>query len=36
MSPFIAALVACGGFGSFIIFFGVILPGRQAHEPQRP
>jgi hypothetical protein len=34
MNPLIAALVACGGMASFIVFFGIILPGRQAHDPQ--
>jgi hypothetical protein len=28
MSPFIAAFVACGGMACFIVFFGILLPGR--------
>jgi hypothetical protein len=28
MSPFIAAFVACCAFASFIVVFGVLLPGR--------
>jgi hypothetical protein len=31
MSPFIAAFVACGGMASFIIVFGIILPGLRAN-----
>jgi hypothetical protein len=34
MSPFIAAFVACCGFASFIVVFGVLLPGRHPNELQ--
>jgi hypothetical protein len=36
MSPFIAALVACGGMAAFIVVFGILLPRRDAKEAQHP
>ncbi len=36
MSPFIAAFLACGGMASFIVIFGILLPGRQPNELQHP
>jgi hypothetical protein len=33
MSPFIAAFVACSSMLAFIVFFGILLPGHGASEP---
>jgi hypothetical protein len=36
MSPFIAALVACGYMASFIVFFGIVLPALRTNERKHP
>ena len=36
MSPFIAALFACGGMATFIVVFGILWPNRHANEPHHP
>jgi hypothetical protein len=36
MSPFIAAFVACGGMASFIVVFGILLPGLRSDDLQHP